>query len=100
MSTQNYIPIKTLCTYYKVETSFFQNLSDYGLIEITTIEKSPSIHQNHIKQLESIVRLHEDLQINFEGIDTVLNLLNKIKVLQNDLKTAKNRLRLFEDDFL
>ena len=97
MSTETYIPIKTLCTYYKVETSFFQGLNDYGLIEITTIEKSPFVHENYIKNLDSIVRLHQDLHINFEGIDTVLNLLDKIQDLQEELVAAKNRLRIFED---
>ena len=97
MSTETYIPIETLCTYYKVETSFFQGLNDYGLIEITTIEKSPYIDEKHIKNLDSIVRLHQDLHINFEGIDTVLNLLDKIQDLQNELIAAKNRLRIFED---
>lgn len=97
MSTETYIPIETLCTYYKVEQSFFQGLNDYGLIEITTIKKLPSIHEKQIKDLESIVRLHQDLQINFEGIDTVLNLLDKIHDLQNELRAAKNKLRIFED---
>ena len=97
MSTATYIPITTLCTYYKVETSFFQGLNDYGLIEITTIEKSLCIHQNYIKNLDAIVRLHQDLHINFEGIDTVLNLVKKIQDLQDELRTAKNRLRIFED---
>jgi chaperone modulatory protein CbpM len=97
MTTETYIPIKTLCTHYKVETSFFQGLNDYGLIEITTIEQSPCVHQNHIKNLEAIVRLHHELDINFEGIDTVLNLLDKINTLQNELVATKNRLRIFEE---
>ena len=97
MSTETYIPLKKLCTYYKVETSFFEGLNDYGLIEITTIEKSLWVHQNYIKNLDAIVRLHQDLNINFEGIDTVLNLLEKINNLQNELVVSKNRLRIFED---
>lgn len=97
MSKAIYIPIKTLCTHYKVETTFFQSLNDYGLVEITTIEKLPCIEQKQIKSLDSIVRLHQDLHINFEGIDTVLNLLNKIHDLQNELMTTKNRLRIFEE---
>ncbi len=97
MTTEIYIPIKTLCTHYKVETSFFQGLNDYGLIEITTVEQSPCVHKNHIKNLEAIVRLHHDLNINFEGIDTVLNLLQKINDLQNELIATKNRLRIFEE---
>lgn len=97
MTTQTYIPIQTLCTYYKVERSFFQNLDDYGLIEIITIKKSPCIHQKNIKDLDAIVRLHKDLHINFEGIDTVLNLLDKIRNLQDELRMTRNRLRIFED---
>ena len=97
MSIATYIPIKTLCSYYKVEISFFEGLNDYGLIEITTVEKSPCVHQNYIKNLDSIVRLHQDLHINFEGIDTVFNLLEKINALQNELSATKNRLRIFED---
>jgi len=97
MSTATYIPITTLCTHYKVETTFFEGLDEYGLIEITTVEKSPCIHQNHIKNLDAIVRLHNDLNINFEGIDTVLNLLEKIEDLQDELRITQNRLRLFED---
>lgn len=97
MSTETYIPVQTLCTYYKVESSFFQSLDDAGLIEITTIEKSSFIHENLIKNLDAIVRLHQDLHINFEGIDTVLNLLDKIEKLQHELKITKNRLRIFED---
>lgn len=97
MSNTTYIPIKTLCTHYKVETSFFQGLNDHGLIEITTIEKSPCVHQNHIKQLETMLRLHQDLNINFEGIDTVLNLLERVEVLQAELKSVRNRLGIYED---
>lgn len=97
MSKVTYIPIKTLCTYYKVETAFFQSLNDYGLVEITTIEKLPCIEKKQIKSLDSIVRLHQDLNINFEGIDTVLNLLDKIQDLQSELLMTKNRLRIFED---
>lgn len=99
MNTESYIPIKTICTHYKVETTFLEGLKDYGLIEITTIEQSPCIHQNHIKSLESMIRLHNDLHLNFEGIDTVLNLLEKIERLQDELKTVKNRLGIYEDNY-
>lgn len=97
MSIESYIPIQTICTHYKVETTFLEGLNDYGLIEITTIEQSPCIHQNHIKSLESMIRLHDDLNLNFEGIDTVLNLLEKVEQLQDELRGLKNRLGIYED---
>lgn len=99
MSKISYIPIKTLCTHYKVETTFFQNLNEYGLVEITTFEHLPCIEEKQLKHVDSIVRLHQDLHINFEGIDTVLNLLDKIHELQNELLATKNKLRLFNDHF-
>lgn len=97
MSTESYIPIKTLCTHYKVETTFIEGLNDYGLIEITTVETSPCIHQNHIKRLESMIRLHDDLHLNYEGIDTALNLLERIEALQSELQSVKRRLGIYED---
>jgi chaperone modulatory protein CbpM len=96
MSAESYIPITTICTHYKVATTFIEGLSDHGLIEITTIEQSPCIHQTHIKSLESMIRMHEDLQLNFEGIDTVLNLLERIENLQSELQSIKSRLGLYE----
>lgn len=97
MSDTSYIPITTLCTHYKVETTFFQNLKDYGLVEIITVEKMPCVEMKYLKSLDSIVRLHHDLHINLEGIDTVMNLLDKIEKLQNELLATRNRLRIFEE---
>lgn len=97
MSNKNLIPIQTLCKHYKVETSFFKGLNDHGLIEITTIETSNCIHQDHIPQVEKMIRLHQDLHINIEGIDTVLNLLQRIEALQTELHSAKRRLGIYEE---
>lgn len=97
MKTETYIPLQTICTHYKVETPFLQGLNDCGLIEITIIEQSPCIHQSHIRSLESMIRLHDDLHLNFEGIDTVFNLLEKVEQLQDELRNIKNRLGIYED---
>ncbi|MGJ8592532.1 MAG: chaperone modulator CbpM [Aquaticitalea sp.] len=99
MNEQRYIPLKTICTHYKVETKFLDGLNDYGLIEITTIEQSPCVHQDHIKDLESMIRMHDDLQLNLEGIDTVMNLLGKVEQLQEELRCVKNRLGIYEDEY-
>lgn len=96
MSQENLIPLSQLCVHYKVEMSFFQSLSDYGLIEISSVEESYYINEEKAAQIEKIIRMHRELEINLEGIDTVLNLLDRIEALQTELIAAKNRLKLYE----
>ena len=98
MSTENFIPINTLCTHYKVEMSFFSNLNENGLLEITTIDDTHYVHFEKISDIEKIIRMHNELDVNIEGIDVVFNLLEKIDNLQNELISLKNRLRFYEDD--
>jgi hypothetical protein len=97
MSIENFIPLNQLCTHYKVEMSFFTNLNEFGLIEIKTIEQSHFVHKDTASDIEKIMRMHHELEINFEGIDTIFNLLEKIKILQAELISTKNKLRLYED---
>jgi hypothetical protein len=96
MNIENLIPLPTLSTHYKVEIAFFNHLSEIGLLEIKTIEETQYIHPDAIFGIEKIIRMHQELEVNFEGIDVVFNLLQKIEDLQNELTTIKNRLRLYE----
>ena len=96
MKETQLIPIPSLCTHYQLEMSFFNGLNDYGLIEFVSVEKTFCIHQDKIADVEKMIRLHQELQLNFEGIDAVFNLLNKIDSLKSELITTQNRLRRFE----
>ena len=69
-----------------------------GLIKIEIIEQNQFIHQDQISDLEKIIRLHNELNVNLEGIDVVFNLLEKERELRNELIVLKNRLRLYEND--
>lgn len=97
MSLENFIPVNTLCTHYKVELSFFDNLNAIGLIEIETIEEMQYVHQDSIYDIEKMIRMHQDLDVNIEGIDVVLNLLQKIDALKKEIHAVRNRLRLYEN---
>jgi hypothetical protein len=96
MNTENLILLKTVCSNYQVELSFFTHLSEIGLIEIEIIEQSPYIRENQIKDIERMIRMHHELEVNPEGIDVVFNLLQKIDRLEKDLIITKNRLKLYE----
>lgn len=97
MSKEKLIPIKQLCRHYQVEVTLFSELNNLGIIEVLTIEDSHFIYEDKISVVEKVVRIQNDLNINLEGVDTVLNLLDKINELQTELNTVKNRLRLYEE---
>jgi chaperone modulatory protein CbpM len=97
MSKEKLILINQLCTHYEVDMSLFSDLHEFGIIEMITKENAFYIQEDKITFVEKIIRMHKDLNINLEGIDTILNLLEKINDLQNELHVVKNRLRLYED---
>ena len=98
MATQNLILIEKLCTHYEVEVTFFNELNNIGLIEIEIVEQDQYIHQDKINDLEKMIRLHHELDVNIEGIDVVLNLLQKVDTLQDELNTLKNKLSVYENN--
>jgi len=96
MNSTQLIATQTLCLYYDIEISFMDALSNMGLITIEIIEQNKFIHQDQISDLEKIIRLHNELNVNLEGIDVVFNLLKKEQELRNELNALKNQLRLYE----
>lgn len=98
MSNEKLIQLTELSKHYQVEISFFSDLEDIGVIEIYTIQDLRFIQEDQVRLVEKVIRMQKELQINLEGVDTVLNLLEKIHDLQIELNTVKNRLRLYEDD--
>jgi hypothetical protein len=98
MNKKPLISTLTLCSHYNIEISFVDTLNKMGLIEIEIIEQKQYIHEDQISDLERIIRLHNELNVNLEGIDVVFNLLAKERELRNELNALKNRLRLYEND--
>jgi len=56
------------------------------------------VHEEKLYKVERIIRIHRELNVNIEGIDVVLNLLDKVDKLQNEVYNIQSRLRLYEDD--
>lgn len=97
MKKENGIPITTLCDHYKLEKTFFDRLFELKLIEINTINSIQYIAIEVVHKMDKMVRMHQELEINLEGIDVVFNLIEKIANLQNELIALKNRLQIYEN---
>ena len=96
METENLISTDEFCTLYNVEYSFVSSLQQSGLIEIQTLEERRFIPITQLVELEKYVRLHDELDINLEGIEAINHLLQRIRTMQDEIASLKTRLRLYE----
>ena len=96
MNKGNMIPANEFCASHQIEISFINSLQDAGLIEITVIKETEYISESQLNELEKIVRLYYEMDINLEGIETVIHLLERINDMQDEIILLKNRLRLYE----
>ena len=81
------------CKSQEITVSFIEVLSEYELLETTTVEHVIFFPERQLPEAERFVRLHRDLQINPEGLQAVAQLLNKIDRLQLELTHLQNELR-------
>jgi hypothetical protein len=91
MEQDELIPAEDFCIYHNIEYSFINSLEDSGLITVTAIQQTSYIPADEIQKLEKFVRLHYDLDINIEGIETINHLLEKIQEMQKEILNLKNR---------
>ena len=97
MENEHLISVEQFCAHYNIENTFINALTEFGLVEITTVETTSFIHIDHIRNLEKLIHLHE-LDINMEGIEAIFHLLERMDHMQNELLTLKNRLRFYEPE--
>jgi len=98
MENNQLVPVQSFCIHHKIELSFIESLQQYGLVEITTIEQQMYFKESQLTDLEKFVRLHYDLDINFEGIEAIGHLLEKIRDMQRLNRQLQNRLNLYENN--
>ena len=96
MANEELIAIHEFCASRNVEISFVQSLCESGLLETITIERTEFISDDQLPELDKLVRLHYDMDINLEGIETIYHLLQQMKAMQRELTGLKGRLSLYE----
>ncbi len=96
METQELIIVDVFCQEYEIEINLINDLESFGLIEVIVYNENKYLYKNQLVYIEKIIRLHNDLNINKEGIEIILDLLEKEKQLLSEIKYLKNRLDLYE----
>ncbi len=96
METQELIIVDLFCQQYQIEINLLDDLEEVGLIEIVVLQEKKYLNRNQLASLEKIIRLHNDLHINKEGIDIILNLQERENQLLSEINYLKSKLDLYE----
>ncbi|MCX6317273.1 MAG: MerR family transcriptional regulator [Bacteroidetes bacterium] len=96
MGTDKMIPTDEFCLSHNIAFSVINQLNASGLIDIISIEERVFISENQLAQAEKMIRLHVDLGINMEGIETISNLLQKMEQMQMQILALTNKLGYYE----
>lgn len=95
MQDEQLIPVQKLCVHHNIELNFIRLLQDNGLIELTTVEEEIFISGSQLTELEKMIRLHNELDVNIEGIDVIRQLLRKLEDAQNEIDRLKTALKFY-----
>jgi hypothetical protein len=97
MSTTHLIAVNEFCIYHNIQLSFIESLQQSGLITVVIQEEQLFVEENELPQLEKMVRLHHEMDINLEGIETITYLLQRMNDMQRQIAELNKRLSLYEN---
>ena len=97
MKTADLISVKDFCLYHNVENIFIQSLYEADLVKVTVVDETIHIPVSELRKLEKLINLYQ-LDINVAGIEAISHLLHRMEKMQDDMRSLKNKLRLYEGE--
>jgi len=91
MEKNSLVAANDICTYLDVEYTFISSLSDAGLVELEVVEHTTYIPERELQKLEKMIRMHQELEINLAGIEAITHLLDRIELMQEEMRVLRNR---------
>ena len=99
MQSEDMILVSEFCIHHNIDRSLIYSFHESGLVEITTIEEKIFMPASQLIHLEKLVRLHHEMDINLEGIETISYLLQRINDMQKQIQMLSNTLRAYENEW-
>ena len=89
------IIINDYCTHCNIEPDFVLMLGEGGLIDIEVIDNTSYFPASQLNELEKYTHLYYDLSINIAGIDAIHHMLERIELLQQEVRSLRNELEFY-----
>ncbi len=88
--------VSEYCQKCHIDPSFIILLEEGGLIDINTRDGERYLLASQLRDLEQYTRMYYDLSINIEGIEAIHHMLDRMRDLQAEVHSLRNRLRVYE----
>ena len=89
---KNLIATTDICTCHGVEYTFISSLQEAGLVQLKVVNHTTYLPENELQKLEKMIRLHHELEINIAGIEAITHLLQRVELMQEEMRLLRNRL--------
>lgn len=96
MAREKYILVSHYIQNSNIEDSFVHHLQEFGLITFEEKKNDYFINERDINEIERMFRLHNDLGINFEGLDAIKQMLKRLRRMEKEMDLLQKRLHLYE----
>ncbi|AZA77494.1 MerR family transcriptional regulator [Chryseobacterium sp. G0186] len=84
---------------YNIEITFFDELVDYGLLNIYVEDNIHYLMYEDLPDLEKFANWHYDLEINLPGLEVIHNMLKKLDALKRRNRDLMNKLSAINDQY-
>ena len=89
------IIVSEYCRKCHIEPSFIDLLEEGGLIEVMTEGGERYLTFTQLPDVERYSRMYYDLSINIAGIDAIHHMLERIELLQQEVRSLRNELEFY-----
>ncbi|OCA68950.1 MerR family transcriptional regulator [Chryseobacterium artocarpi] len=84
---------------YNIEITFFDDLVDYGLLNIQVEDNIHYLMYEDLPDFEKFANWHYDLEINLPGLEVIHNMLKKLDALKRRNRELMNKLSALNDQY-
>lgn len=84
---------------YNIEITFFDELVDFGLLNIETENETRYVLYEDLPVFEKLTNWHYDLEINLPGLEVINDMLRKMEDLKQRNRDLMKKLSAISDQF-
>lgn len=92
MEMNDLILISAFCVAKRIDTTMIYSMEETGLVEIIRYQGENYFSQHTLPKVEKIIQLHIDLQLDFESLEIISGLLDKIESLQEENRLLRRQI--------